>query len=69
MKRVVEDVAIIDEQVGQLYEKGQRGVCQQQPQNIKGGHSTRSVFASNLESSLTSNIQGMLLKHVYSKLS
>ena len=26
MKRVVEDVAIIDEQVGQLYEKGQRNV-------------------------------------------
>jgi len=68
MKRVVEDVTIIDEQVGQLYEEGQRKVRSSDSSRTFGGHRSRSVFSSynssNLDSSLASNIQKLFSEKI-----
>jgi len=69
MKRVVEDVTIIDEQVGQLYEEGQRKVRSSDSSRTFGGHHrSRSVFSSynssNLDSSLASNIQKLFSEKI-----
>ena len=61
MKRVVEDVTVIDDQVGQLYQEGQKKVKSSDSSRTMG-HRSRSVFSSdtnstNLASSLASNIQ------------
>ena len=61
MKRVVEDVTVIDDQVGQLYDEGQKKVKSSDSSRTMG-HRSRSVFSSdtnstNLDSSLASNIQ------------
>jgi len=68
MKRVVEDVTIIDEQVGQLYEEGQRKVRSSDSSRTYGGHRSRSVFSSynssNLDSSLASNIQKLFSEKI-----
>merc|ERR1719450_1060203 len=67
MKRVVEDVTIIDEQVGQLYEEGQRKV-RSSDSSRTFGHRSRSVFSSynssNLDSSLASNIQKLFSEKI-----
>jgi len=68
MKRVVEDVTIIDEQVGQLYEEGQKKVRSSDSSRTFGGHRSRSVFSSynssNLDSSLASNIQKLFSEKI-----
>lgn len=71
MKRVVEDVTLIDEQVGQLYEEGQRKVRSSDSSRTYGtGHRSRSVFSSfaasssNLDSSLASNIQKLFSEKI-----
>merc|ERR1712212_616440 len=57
MKRVVEDVTIIDEQVGQLYEEGQRKVRSSDSSRTFGGHHrSRSVFSSYNSSNLDSSL-------------
>ena len=61
MKRLVEDVTVIDDQVGQLYDEGQKKVKSSDSSRTMG-HRSRSVFSSdtnstNLDSSLASNIQ------------
>ena len=63
MKRLVEDVTVIDDQVGQLYEEGPKKVRSSRQLQNNGPHvKIRSVFSSdtnssNLDSSLASNIQ------------
>jgi len=73
MKRVVEDVGLIDEQVGQLYEEGQRKVRSSDSSRTYGtagtGHRSRSGFSnfassSNLDSSLASNIQKLFSEKI-----
>jgi len=68
MKRVVEDVTLIDDQVGQLYEEGQRKVRSSDSSRTFGGHRSRSVFSSynssNLDSSLASNIQKLFSEKI-----
>ena len=68
MKRVVEDVTEIDEQVGQLYEEGQKKV-RSSDSSRTFGHRSRSVFSSytnstNLDSSLASNIQKLFSEKI-----
>jgi len=60
MKRIVQDVNLIDSQVGQLYEEGHRKPRSGESTRRLGGASrARSVFSSysNLDSSLATNIQ------------
>ena len=65
---LVEDVTEIDEQVGQLYEEGQRKV-RSSDSSRTFGHRSRSVFSSytnstNLDSSLASNIQKLFSEKI-----
>ena len=69
MKRVVEDVSLIDDQVGQLYEEGHRKVRSSDSSRTFGGHRSRSVFSSynnssNMDSSLASNIQKLFSEKI-----
>merc|ERR1712106_694763 len=56
------------EQVGQLYEEGQRKVRSSDSSRTFGGHRSRSVFSSynssNLDSSLASNIQKLFSEKI-----
>ena len=68
MKRVVEDVTVIDGQVGQLYEEGQKKVRTSDSSRTLG-HRSRSVFSSytnstNLDSSLANNIQKLFSEKI-----
>ena len=68
MKRVVEDVTVIDDQVGQLYDEGQKKVKSSDSSRTMG-HRSRSVFSSdtnstNLDSSLASNIQKLFSEKI-----
>jgi len=68
MKRVVEDVTGIDDQVGQLYEEGLRKVRSSDSSRTLG-HRSKSVFSSyanssNLDSSLASNIQKLFSEKI-----
>ena len=64
----MEAVTEIDEQVGQLYEEGQRKV-RSSDSSRTFGHRSRSVFSSytnstNLDSSLASNIQKLFSEKI-----
>jgi len=68
MKRVVEDVSLIDEQVGQLYQEGQRKLRSSDSSRTFGNRS-RSVFSNytnstHLDSSLASNIQKLFSEKI-----
>jgi len=72
MKRIVEDVTIIDNQVGQLYEDGQKKARSSDSSRRTGARS-RSVFSSyggpgrggtNLDSSLATNIQKLFSEKI-----
>ena len=68
MKRLVEDVTVVDSQLGQLYEEGQRKVRTSDSSRTLG-HRSRSVFSSynnstNLDSSLASNIQKLFSEKI-----
>ena len=68
MKRVIEDVTVIDQQVGQLYEEGHRKV-RSSDSSRTFGHRSRSVLSgnntsSNLDSSLASNIQKLFSEKI-----
>merc|ERR1712080_704252 len=67
MKRVVEDVTTVDEQVGQLYEEGQRKVRSSDSSRNYGARSRSAVsnyMSSTLDSSLASNIQKLFSEKV-----
>jgi len=66
MKRVVEDVTHIDEQVGQLYEEGQRKVRSSDSSRTYGtAHRSRSLISSTtLDTSLASNIQRLFSEKI-----
>ncbi|XP_023319685.1 vacuolar protein sorting-associated protein 51 homolog [Eurytemora carolleeae] len=68
MKRIVEDVTLIDTQVGQLYEDGQKKARSSDSSRRTGARS-RSVFSSygtgrNMESSLATNIQKLFSERI-----
>merc|ERR550519_3221985 len=67
MKRVVEDVTLVDAQVGQLYEEGQRKVRSSDSSRNYGARSRSAVsnyMSSTLDSSLASNIQKLFSEKV-----
>jgi len=65
MKRVVEDVTIIDGQVGQLYEEGQRKARSSDSSRRTFTMSrSRSAWSSQLDSSLASNIQKLFSEKI-----
>ena len=68
MKRVIEDVTVIDQQVGQLYEEGQKKV-RSSDSSRTFGHRSRSMMSGtntrgNLDSSLASNIQKLFSERI-----
>ena len=68
MKRVIEDVTVIEQQVGQLYEEGHRKV-RSSDSSRTFGHRSRSILSgnntsSNLDSSLASNIQKLFSEKI-----
>ena len=68
MKRVIEDVTVIDQQVGQLYEEGQKRV-RSSDSSRTFGHRSRSMMSGNntsgnLDSSLASNIQKLFSERI-----
>jgi len=66
MKRVVEDVTLVDGQVGQLYEEGQRKVRSSDSSRTHGARSRSAIstYTSTLDSSLASNIQKLFSEKV-----
>jgi len=67
MKRIIDDVNLIDSQVGQLYEEGQKKPRSGESTRRLGGASrARSVFSSygNLDSSLATNIQKLFSERI-----
>lgn len=66
MKRVVEDVTLVDAQVGQLYEEGQRKVRSSDSSRTYGARSRSAIstYTSTLDSSLASNIQKLFSEKV-----
>lgn len=67
MKRVVEDVTSVDDQVGQLYEEGQRKVRSSDSSRTFGARSRSaysSYLSSTMDSSLASNIQKLFSEKV-----
>eukprot|EP00088_Acartia_fossae_P012119 TRINITY_DN16216_c0_g1_i3.p1 TRINITY_DN16216_c0_g1~~TRINITY_DN16216_c0_g1_i3.p1 ORF type:complete len:783 (+),score=196.71 TRINITY_DN16216_c0_g1_i3:323-2350(+) len=67
MKRIVEDVNLIDSQVGQLYEEGNKKPRSGESTRRLGGASrARSVFSNygNLDSSLATNIQKLFSERI-----
>ena len=68
MKRVIEDVTVIEQQVGQLYEEGQKKV-RSSDSSRTFGHRSRSMMSGNntsgnLDSSLASNIQKLFSERI-----
>merc|ERR1719414_2312038 len=67
MKREVGDVTTVDEQVGQLYEEGQRKVRSSDSSRTYGARSRSAIssyMSSTLDSSLASNIQKLFSEKV-----